>query len=102
MGQKTRQGNFAPRQCKCTQSKTGSGYDQSTWLYSPDLAPPEHHLFSSMGHALAELHSDSYEEVENWVPDWFALKDEQFYWRGIHKLPERWSKCVENNGQYFE
>lgn len=71
-------------------------------LYSPDLAPSDYHLFSSMGHALAEQHFDSYEEVENWVSDWFASKDEQFYWRGIHKLPERWSKCVENNGQYFE
>lgn len=70
--------------------------------YSPDLAPSDYHLFSSMGHALAEQHFDSYEEVENWVSGWFALKDEQFYWRGIHKLPERWSKCVENNGQYFE
>ena len=55
-----------------------------------------------MGHALTEQHFDSYEEVENWVSDWFALKDEQFYWRGVHKLPERCSKCVENNGQYFE
>ena len=55
-----------------------------------------------VGHALAEQHFDSYEEVENWVSGWFALKDEQFYWRGIHKLPEKWSKCVENNGQYFE
>ena len=55
-----------------------------------------------MEYALAEQHFDSYEEVENWMSDWFALKDEQFYWRGIHKLPERWSKCVENNGQYFE
>ena len=47
-----------------------------------------------MGHALAEQHFDCYEEVGNWVSDWFALKDEQFYWHGIHKLPERWSKCV--------
>lgn len=70
--------------------------------YSPDLAPSDYHLFSSMGHALAEQQFDSYEEVENWVSDWFASKDEHFYWRGIHKLPERWSKCVESNGQYFE
>lgn len=70
--------------------------------YSPDLAPSDYHLFSSMGHALAEQQLDSYEEVENWVSDWFASKDEHFYWRGIHKLPERWSKCVESNGQYFE
>ena len=66
--------------------------------YSPDLAPSEYHLFSSMGHALAEQYFDSYEEVENWV----SLKDEQFFLRGIHKLPERWSTYVENSGQYFE
>jgi [histone H3]-lysine36 N-dimethyltransferase SETMAR len=70
--------------------------------YSPDLAPSDYHLFSSMGHALAEQHFDSYEEVENWVTQWFASKEEQFFWRGIHKLPERWSKCVESEGNYFE
>ena len=70
--------------------------------YSPDLAPSDYHLFSSMGHALAEQHFDSYAEVENWVSDWFASKDEHFYWHGIHKLPERWSKCIKSNGQYFE
>ena len=31
--------------------------------YSPDLAPSDYHLFSSMGHALAERHFDSYEDV---------------------------------------
>ena len=35
---------------------------------SPDLAPSDYHLFSSMGHA--------YDKVENWVSDWFASKDE--------------------------
>jgi [histone H3]-lysine36 N-dimethyltransferase SETMAR len=70
--------------------------------YSPDLAPSDYHLFSSMGHALAEQHFNSYEEVKKWLDDWFASKDEQFFWRGIHKLPERWEKCVASNGHYFE
>ena len=30
------------------------------------------------------------------------LEDEQFYWHGIHHLPERWEKCVNSNGDYFE
>ena len=47
--------------------------------YSADLAPSDYHLFSSIAQAFAEQHFDSYEEVENWVSDWFALKDEQFY-----------------------
>jgi len=31
--------------------------------YSLDLAPSDYHLFSSIGHALAEEHFDSYEDV---------------------------------------
>lgn len=70
--------------------------------YSPDLAPSDYHLFSSMGHALADQHFQNYEEVEKWVADWFASKKAKFYWDGIHQLPERWEKCVASDGQYFE
>lgn len=70
--------------------------------YSPDLAPSDYHLFSSMGHALKDQHFKTSEELENWVSDWFSSKEEQFFWRGIHKLPERWSKCVASDGNYFE
>ena len=61
-----------------------------------------YHLFASLGHALAEKRFTSYENVREWLDNWFDLKDEQFYWRGIHHLPERWEKCVNNNGAYFE
>ena len=70
--------------------------------YSPDLAPSDYHLFASMGHDLKECHFKTSEELENWVSEWFGSKDEQFFWRGIHKLPERWLKCVESDGNYFE
>lgn len=70
--------------------------------YSPDLAPSDYHLFSSMGHALAEQHFRSYADVKKWVGDWFKSKNRRFFWRGIHKLPERWEKCVATNGHYFE
>ena len=70
--------------------------------YSPDLAPSDYHLFASMGHALAEQRFDSYESVKKWLDEWFAAKDDEFYWRGIHKLPERWEKCVASDGKYFE
>lgn len=70
--------------------------------YSPDLAPSDFHLFRSMAHGLAEQHFTSYEDVQNWVSGWFASKPEKFFWDGIHKLTERWEKCVDNNGHYFE
>jgi len=70
--------------------------------YSPDLAPSDYHLFASMGHALAEQHFNNYEEVGKWLDEWFAAKDKQFFWQGIHNLPKRWAKCVESDGIYFE
>jgi len=68
--------------------------------YSPDLTPSDYHLFSSMGHALTERHFDSYEVVRKWLDEWFASKE--FFWRGIHKLPERWEKCIISENKYFE
>ena len=70
--------------------------------YSLDLASSDYHLFSSMGHALDEQHFDSYEDVQKWLDKWFASKDEEFFWRGIHKLSERWEKCIVSEGKYFE
>jgi len=37
--------------------------------YSPDLASSDYHLFSSMSHALAERHFDSYEDVRKWLDE---------------------------------
>ncbi|QQP52382.1 Transposase, partial [Caligus rogercresseyi] len=44
--------------------------------YSPDLAPSDYYLFASMGHALAEQHFTSYEDVRKWLEDWFASKEQ--------------------------
>ena len=70
--------------------------------YSPDLAPSDYYLFASMGHTLSDQHFTSYENVRKWLDNWFALKERQFFWRGIHQLPDRWEKCIASDGQYFE
>jgi len=70
--------------------------------YSPDLASSDYHLFSSMGHALAERHFGFYEDIWKWLDEWFASKDEEFFWRGIHKLSERWENCIVSESKYFE
>ena len=41
---------------------------------TPDLAPSDYHLFSSMGYALAERHFDSYEDIRKWLDEWFTSK----------------------------
>lgn len=70
--------------------------------YSPDLAPSDYHLFTSMANDLLECHFKDFEEVQNWVSHWIAEKDEEFFKRGIRKLPERWQRCITSDGEYFE
>jgi len=70
--------------------------------YSPDLALSDYHLFASMGHVLAQQRFTSYENVRKWLDDWFGSKEQQFFWRGIHKLSNRWKKYIAIDGQYFE
>ena len=66
--------------------------------YSSDLTPSDYHLFASMGHALAQQRFTSLK----WLDDWFGSKEQQFFWRSIHKLSNRWKKCIATDGQYFE
>jgi len=75
-----------------------------SWKVLPHAAysPSDYHLFASMGHALTEQRFGSYEDVKKWLDKWFAAKGKDIYWRGIHKLSERWEKCVISNGAYFE
>jgi len=41
-------------------------------------------------------------DVRKWLDEWFTSKDEEFFWRDIHKLRERWEKCIVSEGKYFE
>ncbi|KAG5307538.1 MOS1T transposase, partial [Pseudoatta argentina] len=49
----------------------------------------------------ADRRFHSYEEAQKWTDSWIASKDMSFFRRGIHVLPERWSKVVESDGKYF-
>jgi len=37
-------------------------------------------------------------DTKNCIDDWIVSKDEAFFQRGIHMLPERWEKVVANDG----
>jgi len=41
-------------------------------------------------------------KIKNCIDDWIASKDEAFFRRGIHMLPERWKKVMASNGHHFE
>lgn len=70
--------------------------------YSPDVAPSDYHLFRSMQHGLAGTQFHNSEEVRKWIDDFIASKDKEFFYRGIHLLPEKWEKVIENCGNYFD
>lgn len=70
--------------------------------YSPDIAPSDYHLFRSMAHGLSSQHFKTYGEIEKWVNEWIALKDESFFRKGIQQLPVRWEKIIANDGKYFD
>lgn len=46
--------------------------------YSPNMEHSDYHPFSLMGHALEGQHFAFYENVRDWLDDWFALKYNDF------------------------
>ncbi|GFX12224.1 histone-lysine N-methyltransferase SETMAR [Trichonephila clavipes] len=69
--------------------------------YSPDLAPSDYYLFSSLQIFFGGKTVTSNEEVKNHLDQFLASKDQKFYERGIMLLPERWQKMLDQNGQYI-
>ncbi|KAG5316799.1 SETMR methyltransferase, partial [Acromyrmex insinuator] len=63
--------------------------------YSPNLAPSDYHLFRSL------QNSFDGKAAENHLKKFFADKPQKFYTDGIMKLPEKWQKVIDNNGQYI-
>ena len=57
---------------------------------------------SSMSYALCIKHFNNYGDFEKWLDDWTILKDVRFFWKSIHKFPERWGKYVTSDGAYLE
>uniref|UniRef100_A0AC11CZU8 Uncharacterized protein n=5 Tax=Ovis aries TaxID=9940 RepID=A0AC11CZU8_SHEEP len=68
--------------------------------YSPDIAPSDYHLFRSLQNSLNGKNFSSLEDCKRHLEQFFAQKDKKFWEDGIMKLPEKWQKVVEQNGEY--
>ena len=66
-----------------------------------DIAPRDYHLFRSLQNSLAEQQFQNKVEVRKIVSSFISSKDQAFFRRGFHQLPERWQRIVEANGSYI-
>ena len=69
---------------------------------SPDLAPSDYHLFGFVKNQMRGQHYEMNDALQTAVRQCLRAAGTEFYRKGIFKLPERWEKCVQRNGDYVE
>jgi histone-lysine N-methyltransferase SETMAR len=70
--------------------------------YSPDLAPSDYHLFGPLKEHLGGKKFTTDEALQNDVLQWLRQQPSSFYTKGIRELPQRWQRCLDTHGEYFE
>lgn len=68
--------------------------------YSPDLAPSDYYFFLSLKNSLWDKSFKSVSEIKAHLQDYFLSKTQQFWKKGIMRLPERWKNVIEQKGSY--
>jgi len=63
--------------------------------YSPDLAPPDYHLFPGLKKQLKSCHFLSSAEVIAAVETWLDRQHSEFFLSGLQKLEQRAKKCID-------
>lgn len=69
--------------------------------YSPDMAPSDYYLFRSLQHHLADEQFKTLDDVQKSLKKFIDSKSPSFFLTGIQQLPEKWLKCINNDGDYF-
>ncbi|GFU18664.1 histone-lysine N-methyltransferase SETMAR [Trichonephila clavipes] len=63
--------------------------------YSPDLAPSNYHLFLALQKFLSDKKLGSREDCENRLLEFLVNRDQDFYERGIMKIPLKWQQIIQ-------
>ena len=70
--------------------------------YSPDLAPSDYYLFRNLKSHLRGTRFRDDDELKAATEAWFEDQTDDFYFKGIDCLTEKWAKCIEVKGDYIE
>nr|CAD45368.1 transposase [Bythograea thermydron] len=70
--------------------------------YSPDLAPSDYFLFRQLKSSLRERRFDNDDEVKEAVMLWLEKQSESFWLARYQSLRDKWFKCIQVKGNYFE
>lgn len=70
--------------------------------YSPDLAPSDYHLFTSLKAHMGGIKFSTDEQVQKEVLEWGKGLAGEFFEKGIKKLVPRLTTCIERDGDYVE
>ncbi|GBN27522.1 Histone-lysine N-methyltransferase SETMAR [Araneus ventricosus] len=70
--------------------------------YSPDLAPPDYHLFLNLKSDLGGRRFDRNDDAQNGAQQWLSSLAASFIEEGTDKLVSRYDKCLDNGGNYVE
>ena len=87
---KSRVAQAAIRECKFEQLNHSP--------YSPDLAPSDYYPFRNLRGT--RFRDD--DELKAATEAWFEDQIDNFYFKGIDCLKEKWAKCIEVKGDYIE
>ena len=70
--------------------------------YSPDLAPSDYYLFRNLKSHLRGTRFWDDDELKAATEAWFEDQIDDFYFKCIDCLKEKWAKCTEVKGDYIE
>jgi len=70
--------------------------------YSPDLAPSDFYLFTALKKFTRGKVWSNCDELQSTIRRWIADQPAEWYRAGIYRCPDRWKKCIEADGHYFE
>jgi len=69
--------------------------------YSPDLAPSDYWHFRDLQRHLKGRDFTNPGIIEAALKQFFESRPDGWYKHGIHKLPGRWQRVIDNNGAYL-